>query len=53
MHTQLCERCKIEQVEDLNVEAWEETGLILCEGCVDEHFEDASGAADFTTGQPA
>lgn len=36
----MCERCKVEEVDDFNVEAFEETGLVLCSGCADEAFEE-------------
>ena len=44
----MCEHCKTEEVEELNVEAWEETGLMLCAGCVDEHFEHGLQKAERT-----
>ena len=35
----LCERCR-EQIDDLNVEVWEETGEILCEECGEAALEE-------------
>lgn len=34
-----CERCG-DEVEAVNVESWEITGQILCEGCAAEAFEE-------------
>lgn len=33
-----CERCG-DDIDELNVESWEETGSFLCAGCSEETFE--------------
>ena len=36
-----CERCG-EDIEEMNLESWETTGLLLCAGCAYEAFEEAA-----------
>jgi hypothetical protein len=39
-----CERCHDAEIDDVNVEAWEETGLLLCPDCADAVFEEIANA---------